>query len=172
MMEKTKVKSEKPPRKEYIKVIETKLEEKDGNELSQFDLSNLAKISFHRYIDRKRNLGIVFSRRKRPTQKFFRKIVFSYIKCSLDELVDKGEVYFLSKRLYIERIISKRNLEWDKKWNGNQYLVFLDTTITRRKKVIPKKIRFEIGKEYLDKIYKKVKDNWNYYEQQFHFRNS
>jgi len=169
MMEITKVKPR--VRKEYQKVVKKK--EIKNNELLQFDVTELGKIACNRYKDRKRlDAGVAFTRRKNVSQVEFRKIIRSYICYALEELIDKGEVYILSKRLYIERVISKRNLEWDKKWNGNQYIVFCDTITKYRKKIKAKKLRFDIGTQYIEKIYLKVKDNWNYYEQQFHFRNS
>jgi len=158
----TKVRYEK---KGYNKVITNENEHKKWNFLMPLSLQELGKLTLKRYVDRKQDdTGFVVSRRKKPSPILLKQMILKYLEFAIEELIENGEVYFLKKRLYIKKIPSRKGYEHDKKWNGHEYVVFMDSIkklITKEKEI---QVEFTLGKKYREMLYEKVKNNWNYYE--------
>ena len=134
-----------------------KRRDKHGNILPSDEL-DIAQVAQDRFMLRK---GIKDVKDESvPHRPFLTKLVLKYIDFSLDELIEKGYVYFLNKKLFIEKIPARaRKLKEDIKWNGNEYTAFFYDEKDDMK------VEYKIGKEHMEKLYNKVKNNWNYYEQ-------
>lgn len=143
------------------RILRYKKQKKKVDEFSNLlpsDEHEIAKLAKRRWMDFKgykdpKNRNI-------PRKLLFKKLVLKYLEFSIDELVETGQVFFLNKRLYIEKIKSRprRSIAEDRKWNMHEYVVFHITEDGER-------IEYKLGAAHTEKLYDKVKNNWNYYDQ-------
>lgn len=128
----------------------------DSGNLLPYDEIDIADWSILRFMYRR---GHNAKRDEIPRRKLMKKIALKYFEYSLDDLIENGQTFFLKHRLYIQKIKARpRNVTEDIKWNGNEYVVYLDTEDGV-------KVEYKLHKTYIEKLYQKVKNNWNYYEQ-------